>query len=211
MSVIKRDLPKVAVRDRVLVWLADNVSSHRLQHILGVEQMSVRLARCHQLNEEKAAKAGLMHDLAKFFPAEKLLAIAQTEGIEIDPVCANQPHLLHANVSAVVARKEFKVNEPEILEAISNHTLGSPDMSKLSCVVFIADALEPNRGDNPELNSLRLLAEKNLYKSLQQTCDYSLRYLIDKKKIIHPRTVLTRNWALKMSKEKRKVNNRKKS
>ncbi|MDJ0690433.1 MAG: bis(5'-nucleosyl)-tetraphosphatase (symmetrical) YqeK [Xenococcaceae cyanobacterium MO_188.B32] len=194
MSLFRRGL--------VLAWLADNVSPRRLQHILGVEEMSVRLARCHQLDEEKAAKAGLMHDLAKFFPAERLLAIAQTEGIDIDPVCATHPHLLHANVSAVVARKEFEINDPEILEAISNHTLGSPDMSKLSCVVFIADTLEPNRGDTPELNSLRLLAEKNLYKSLQQTCDYSLRYLIDSQKNIHPRTVLTRNWALKMSKQK---------
>ena len=205
MSVIKRDRQKRALRRRVMSWLDENVSPHRLQHILGVEQMSIRLARCHQLDEEKAAKAGLMHDLAKFFPADKLLAIAQAEGIDIDPVCANHPHLLHANVSAVLAQKEFEVNEPEILDAISNHTLGSPDMSMLSCVVFIADALEPNRGDNPELNSLRLLAEKNLYKSLQQTCDYSLRYLIDKTKVIHPRTVLTRNWALKMSKKKLKT------
>ena len=205
MSVFRSDLPKAALRARVLAWLDDNVSSHRLQHILGVEQMSVKLAHCHRLNAEKAAQAGLMHDLAKFFPADKLLAIAQTEGIDIDPVCATHPHLLHANVSAVVARKEFEVTEPEILEAISNHTLGSPHMSKLSCVVFIADALEPNRGDTPELNSLRLLAKTNLYKSLQQTCDYSLRYLIDRKKIIHPRTVLTRNWALKMSKKKSKT------
>ena len=208
MSVFRQDLSKTSMpetfgsRGLVLAWLADNVSPHRLQHILGVEQMSVWLARCHQLNEEKAAKAGLMHDLAKFFSAEKLLAIAQTEGIDIDPVCESHPHLLHANVSAVVARTEFKVDEPEILEAISNHTLGTPNMSKLSCVVFLADALEPNRGDTPELNSLRLLAEKNLYKSLQQTCDYSLRYLIERKKVIHPRTVLTRNWALKMSKKK---------
>lgn len=201
MSVFRRNLPESALRDRVLVWLADNVSPRRLQHILGVEQMSIQLAHYHQLNAEKAALAGLMHDLAKFFPPDQLLAIAQTEEIEIDAVCATHPHLLHANVSAVVARKEFAVNDREILAAISNHTLGSPDMSKLSCIVFIADALEPNRGDTPELNSLRLLAEKNLYKSLQQTCDYSLRYLIDDQKIIHPLTVLTRNWALKMSKK----------
>ncbi|MDJ0636909.1 MAG: bis(5'-nucleosyl)-tetraphosphatase (symmetrical) YqeK [Xenococcaceae cyanobacterium MO_188.B29] len=202
MSIFEHDLNWAAMRDCVLDWLANNVSSHRLQHILGVEQMSIHLARCHQIDADKAAKAGLMHDLAKFFPPDKLLAIAQTEELSIDPVCANHPHLLHADVSAVIARKEFDIKDPEILEAISNHTLGSSPMSKLSCVVFIADALEPNRGDNPELNSLRLLAEKNLYKTLQQTCDYSLRYLIDRKKIIHPRTILTRNWALTMSKKK---------
>ena len=202
MSVFRCDLPKAALRDRVLAWLADQVSPRRLQHILGVEQMSIQLAHYHQLDEEKAALAGLMHDISpNFFPADKLLTIAQTKEIEIDPVCATHPHLLHANVSAVIAQTEFAVSDREILAAISNHTLGSPGMSKLSCVVFIADALEPNRGDTPELNSLRLLAEKNLYKSLQQTCDYSLRYLIDSQKIIHPRTVLTRNWALKISKK----------
>ena len=193
------------MRDRVLAWLADNVSPRRLQHIVGVEQMSIELARCHQIDEEKAAKAGLMHDLAKFFPADKLLHIAQSEGIDIDPVCANHPHLLHANVSAVIAREEFKIDEPEILDAISNHTLGSPHMSRLSCIVFIADALEPNRGDTPKLNAMRSVAAKNLYKSLQQTCDYSLRYLIENQKIIHPRAILTRNWALTMRKKKKKA------
>lgn len=196
-------------RERVLGWLTDNVSPHRLQHILGVEQMSIQLADCHQVDREKAALAGLMHDLAKFFPPQKLLKIAQKSGIQIDPVCATHPHLLHANVSAVIARQEFGLEETEILEAISNHTLGVPGMSKLSCVVFIADALEPNRGDNPELNSLRLLAANNLYKSLQQTCDYSLRYLIDNQKIIHPRTILTRNWALKMINQKAKHHKKK--
>lgn len=195
-------------RNCVLDWLADNVSTHRIQHILGVEQMSIDLANYHQVDRVKAAQAGLMHDLAKFFSAKKLLKIAKKSGIDIDPICETHPHLLHANVSAVIARQKFGVDEPDILEAISNHTLGVPGMSKLSCIVFIADALEPNRGNNPELNSLRLLAENNLYKSLQQTCDYSLRYLIYNQKIIHPRTVLTRNWALKMSIKKHKERKR---
>ncbi len=184
------------MRDRILAWLEKNVSTHRLKHILGVEETCIKLAHCHQVDVAKAAKAGLMHDLAKFFPQKKLLAMAEGAGICIDSVCANHPHLLHAEVSAIVARQEFEVNDPEILAAISNHTLGSPNMSLLSCVVFIADALEPNRGDNPELAAMRKLATENLYKSVQQTSDYSLKYLVSNQKIIHPRTILTRNWAL---------------
>ncbi|MGB5712782.1 MAG: bis(5'-nucleosyl)-tetraphosphatase (symmetrical) YqeK, partial [Waterburya sp.] len=80
--------------------------------------------------------------------------------------------------------------------AIGNHTLGAPQMSKLSCLVFIADVLEPNRGDNQKLAAMRTVATENLYKCVQQTSDYSLEYLLSKQKIIHPRTVLTRNWAL---------------
>ena len=184
------------MRDRILAWLTKNVSTHRLKHILGVEATCIKLARCHQVDVKKAAQAGLMHDLAKFFPPKKLLAMAEKTGICIDSVCANHPHLLHAEVGAIVARQEFKVNDPEILAAISNHTLGSPKMSHLSCVVFIADALEPNRGNNLELTALRKLAKENLYKSVQQTIDYSLKYLVSNQKIIHPRTILTRNWAL---------------
>ena len=189
------------MRDRVLAWLAKNVSPSRLQHIIGVEQTCLELAEHHQLDGTKAARAGLMHDLAKFFPPSRLLAMAREEGIEVDSVCQINPHLLHADVSAIVAREEFGVDDEEILAAISNHTLGRPQMSALSCVVFIADVLEPNRGDNPELQGMRQVSKKNLYKVVQQTCDYSLRYLLAQNRTIHPRTILTRNWALETAKK----------
>jgi predicted HD superfamily hydrolase involved in NAD metabolism len=186
----------LTLRKRVLSWLADNVSARRLQHILGVEQMCIELARCHQENEQQAAMAGLMHDLAKFFSASCLLQMAQAEGMTIDSICATHPHLLHAEVGAIVAREEFGIRDENVLAAIGNHTLGSPEMNRLSCIVFVADALEPNRGNTPELAAMRLVARENLYKSVRQTCEYSLRYLINNNKIIHPRAILTRNWAL---------------
>jgi predicted HD superfamily hydrolase involved in NAD metabolism len=184
------------MRDRIINWLQENVSSHRLQHILGVEATCINLARCHQLDEQQAAQAGLMHDLAKFFSPQKLLKIAAEARLPVDQICANHPHLLHAEIGAVVAQREFAVRDPEILTAIANHTLGAPQMSKLSCVVFVADVLEPNRGDSDQLAAMRFVAQENLYKCVQQTSDYSLEYLLSKQKIIHPRTVLTRNWAL---------------
>lgn len=189
------------MRSQVLAWLADNVSSHRLQHILGVEQMCLQLARQHRVNPEKAARAGLMHDLAKFFPPPQLLAMVRQEGWEIDPVCAANPHLLHADASAIVARERFGVRDEETLTAIRNHTLGSPHMSPLCCIVFVADALEPNRGSTPELEAMRQGSRHNLYRSVQQACDYSLKHLLNTSRTIHPRAVLTRNWALQMAKQ----------
>ena len=189
------------MRERVISWLKKNVNEHRLQHILGVEQTCIDLARCYQLNENKAATAGLMHDLAKFFPPKKLLKIAKEAEIEVDEICLKSPHLIHADISAVVANQEFGIKDAKILAAIANHTLGTPRMSKLSCVVFIADAIEPNRGDNAELNAMRETAKRNLYKCVQQTSDYSLKYLVSQQKIIHPRTILTRNWALAKAKK----------
>ena len=184
------------MREKVIDWLKDNVSEHRLQHILGVEKMSENLAIHHKIDPKKAAQAGLMHDLAKFFPPPKLLEMAKKEYDKIDSVCLSNPHLLHADVSAIIARETFKITDEDILEAIRNHTLGKPEMSDLSCIVFIADALEPNRGNTPELEKMRQVSSTNLHKSVQQTCEYSLQYLMKHNKTIHPRAILTRNWAL---------------
>lgn len=193
------------MRDRVISWLRQNVSQHRLQHILGVESLCLTLARHHHLDQQQAAQAGLMHDLAKFFPPQKLLRLATEAKIPVDEFCLQQPHLLHAEVSAIIAQQEFGVQDPEILAAIGNHTLGAPQMSKLSCLVFVADVLEPNRGDNEKLTAMRVVARQNLYKCVQQTSDYSLEYLLNKQKIIHPRTVLTRNWAWAKVSRQRKI------
>ncbi len=192
------------MRERVISWLADNVPEARLRHILGVEEMSVVLAKHYQIDEMQAAQAGLMHDLAKYFQTKKLLQMAQEHNIGIDSVCAANPHLLHADISAIVAQQEFAVIDEKILDAIRNHTLGRPQMSDLSCVVFIADALEPGRGNTPELEAMRQVSFTNLYKSVWQTCDYSLKYLLDKKRIIHPRVIYTRNWAMEQAKKQAK-------
>lgn len=186
-------------RTQVLAWLAQEVSPHRLEHILGVEQMAIELAQIHQVNPHQAAQAGLLHDLAKFFPPQKLLHLAQQHRLKIDEICLKTPHLLHADVSAIVAQKEFGVTDPLILQAIANHTLGRPQMDDLSCIIFIADSLEPNRGNSKKLQKLRQLSQKDLKKSVWKVCDYMLKHLMKTHKIIHPRMLLTRNWALHSS------------
>jgi predicted HD superfamily hydrolase involved in NAD metabolism len=187
------------LREKTIAWLRENVSEHRVQHILGVEAMSVELAQIHGLDVEKAALAGLMHDLAKYFKPQRLLEMAEAEGLELDPVDLVNPHLLHADVGAIVARDDFQVTDEEVLMAIADHTLGRPGMSALSCVVFLADSLEPGRGDEPILQELRQHSHQNLITAVWHTCDYGLQHLITARKQIHPRTIRTRNWAMSES------------
>jgi predicted HD superfamily hydrolase involved in NAD metabolism len=187
------------VREKVLAWLSENVPPKRIQHILGVEQMAIELAGHYQLDTHTAAQAGLMHDLAKYFKPQRLLALARAEGLPIDEVDIAAPHLLHADVSAIVARDEFGITDPEILHAIADHTLGRPEMSPMSCIIFLADTLEAGRGDTTELQSLRQLSYQNLHRAVWHTCDYSLQYLLSTRCLIHPRTIRTRNWAMTAS------------
>jgi len=73
----------VVISEQVLAWLANNVPESRLNHILRVEQTAVELAN-HNLDVEKSASCGLMHDLAKYFKPPQLLEMARAEGLDID-------------------------------------------------------------------------------------------------------------------------------
>ncbi|RUR84076.1 bis(5'-nucleosyl)-tetraphosphatase (symmetrical) YqeK [Chlorogloeopsis fritschii PCC 9212] len=190
------------MRQKVLAWLAENVPASRINHILRVEQMAMELAEHYNLDREKAATAGLMHDLAKYFQPQKLLQMAEVEGLEIDEVVAASPHLLHADVSAIVARDTFGVKDEEVLQAIANHTLGRPGMSPLCCIVFLADTLEPGRGNSSELQALRQVCWENLERAVWLTCDYTCKFLLLSPRLIHPRAIATRNWFLQKSKAK---------
>jgi len=191
----------ISRRERILQWLAQNVPPNRLQHILGVEETALALADHHGADLCKTQWAALLHDAAKFFPPKRLLEVARLEGVDVDPLCAAHPHLLHADVSAIVARNEFGIEDPEILAGIRNHTLGRSGMSAVSCIVFVADAIEPGRGDTPALDTLRQICWEDLYRGVRQACDDSLQYLVRQGRPIHPRTVETRNWALSRSRQ----------
>ena len=143
----------------------------------------------------------MLHDLAKYFKPKRLLELAKADGLDIDPMDEINPHLLHADVGAIVARDEFGVCDAEVLAAVRNHTLGRAEMSLLSCVVFLADSIEPGRGNTTELNELRKLSRKNLYRAVLQTCEDSMRSLFASRSLVHPRVLQTRNWALQMAQQ----------
>jgi len=185
------------MRELVLDWLRDQVPRKRLEHILGVEKTSAQLAYHHGQDPARAARAGLLHDLAKCFTPDRLLAEAHRHAIALDPVTEANPHLLHAQVSAALAQEIFGEQDPMVLDAIANHTLGAPGMDPLSCIVYLADWIEPTR-TGPELAPLRKLAFEDLPGAVLLGCNLSLNELLAQDRPIHVRTVLTRNWLLSL-------------
>ncbi|MEO0406232.1 MAG: bis(5'-nucleosyl)-tetraphosphatase (symmetrical) YqeK [Cyanobacteria bacterium P01_A01_bin.135] len=189
-----------AARPQIVDWLTATLPAPRLAHVLRVEQTSVELAHRHGLDVGKAALAGLLHDTAKYFSPERLLALAEANHLPLDEVLRDNPRLLHADVGAIVAREKFGVRDPQVLQAIANHTLGRPAMDGLSCAVFLADGLEPGRGNTPELEKLRQVSQHDLHSAVWLACDRTLRHLLDNNRFIHLRAIATRNWFLKSAK-----------
>jgi predicted HD superfamily hydrolase involved in NAD metabolism len=149
--------------------------------------MSENLARIHGADPAKARIAGMLHDLARLYSAERLLSECERRGVDIDEFSRHNPIVLHAPLSARLARDDFGVNDPEILSAIAKHTLGSGEMGTLDCILYLADALEPGRdyGGRAETASL---AQRDLPGAMRATIASSLRYLTQRHLPIAPQT-----------------------
>ena len=161
---------------------------HRYEHCVRVARMAEELARIHGADSGKARDAGMLHDLARLYSNERLLAECEQRGVTISDFERAHPIVLHAPLSAEIARSEFGVSDPEVLSAIAKHTLASGEMSVLDCVLYLADGLEPGR-DYPERAALAELAERDLSAAMRATIESSLRYLSSKHLPPAPQTV----------------------
>src|SRR6185437_6991288 len=73
---------------------------HRYAHCVRVARMSENLARIHGASPEKARTAGMLHDLARLYSADKLMRDSVDYGLEIDEYALEHPVVLHAPLSA---------------------------------------------------------------------------------------------------------------
>lgn len=114
------------------------LNEERYIHSIGVMEKAMQLAKEFNCDIEKAQVAGLLHDCAKCMTNEKL---AKSKDIfEEDEKLSCKTW--HAPVGAIVAQKEYGVNDDEILSSIRWHTIGKQNMSDFEKIIFLADKIE---------------------------------------------------------------------
>jgi predicted HD superfamily hydrolase involved in NAD metabolism len=160
---------------------------HRYAHCVRVARMSENLARAHGADPHKARLAGMLHDLARLYPAERLLRESTEFGLPVDDYAREHPVVLHAPLSAYLARSMFGIADAQVLSAIAKHTLGAREMSPLDCILYLADGLEPGR-DFSERARLAAVAERDLNEAMRATIASTLRYLMQRNLPIAPQT-----------------------
>ncbi|HEY9722977.1 MAG TPA: bis(5'-nucleosyl)-tetraphosphatase (symmetrical) YqeK [Oscillatoriaceae cyanobacterium] len=196
--------PLAAWRTDIRSWLEANLSPHRYQHSLGVAATARALAERYGADPERAELAGLLHDAAREWKAGALLETARAAGMPVGYLEEMAPMpCLHGPIGAELAEREFGVADGEVLAAISHHTLGRERMGLLEKVVFLADAIEPNRPDAPYIRELRARAEDDLDHACRRALDHTFDYLLRTHQPIHPVAAAARNWFLYCEKEKR--------
>ena len=175
-------------REDYLAILKQRLSKERYIHSLGVEETAVHLARIYNLDERKAALAGLMHDYAKDMKKEMLLKKAVEFGIVINDVEINAYQVLHGPVGAKLLQQECGIDDEEVLQAIAKHTTGGKHMTELEKIVYLADYIEPNR-DLPAVDEIRRKAEFDLDEAIFLVIEQTFVHLLRKKVCIDQNTV----------------------
>lgn len=171
--------------------LQHELDGERYQHTLGVMYTSAALAMRHCCDMEQALLAGLLHDCAKCIPNEEKIRICQTQGIPVSDVERANPSLLHAKLGAYLAKEQYQVTDSNVLNAISSHTTGRPEMTLLEKIVYIADYMEPGRRNLPNMEEVRFLAFQDIDACLLRILKDSLVYLKTRKMPIDPMTEQT--------------------
>ncbi len=189
--------------DEITNYLKANLSEKRFKHITGVAKTAEALAKKWGADSDKAFLAGLVHDCAKEIPLKDAIERLINSGYSPDEIELRSPALLHAPLGAVVAREIFGISDNEILDSIAFHTTGRPEMSLLEKIIYVADFTEPGR-IYPEAEEVRKLSYIDIDRAVLKETDMVIKFTVDKGRAIHPATVLTRNYYLRLINEENK-------
>ena len=153
----------------------------RYEHTLGVAYTAANLAMIHGVDIEKALTAGMLHDCAKCMSFEKQMAVCTKNHVQLSEAEAMEDSpLIHAKAGSMLAKTKYGITDEDILNAISYHTTGRPEMSLLEKIVYIADYIEPGRKNAENLPQVRRLAYQNLDDCMRKILGHTLEYLAHK-------------------------------
>lgn len=170
--------------------LEKRLHRRRFEHAKGVSKTAASLAEAYGTDVCKARLAGLLHDWDKEFGDDEARERARALGVEVDPyVVQTMPRLLHGPTAAAALRCSWPELPDDVIQSIARHTAAAIGMSDLDMIVYIADAIEPQR-DFEGLGDLRAAAGRvSLEELFMMTFNHILLTLVERRRRLHPATV----------------------
>ena len=169
--------------DLIKADLKEKLPKKRYEHTLGVAYTAASLAMCYGEDILKAELAGILHDVAKAKKSSELKDDMKeyidpyTDGDYVALIADKAPQILHAVYAPCLAKKDYKIEDKDILSAIRWHTTGKKDMTMLEKIVFVADYIEPNRKKLPDLDRIRTLSFHDISDAVKVIAKSTIEYL----------------------------------
>ncbi|MBO5944313.1 MAG: bis(5'-nucleosyl)-tetraphosphatase (symmetrical) YqeK [Clostridia bacterium] len=173
--------------------LKTRLTPQRLYHSICVAEQAKHLAEKFGGDSEKAYTAGLIHDIMRYEPVEKMLELIENDGQILTDSEKNITVTLHAIAGEIFLRKELGVTDNEILSAVRWHTTGKEDMSLLEKIIYVADLTSEDR-EYPDILEVRAVAEESLDKTCLRGLSFTIEDNAKKCRPIHIDTVNAFNY-----------------
>lgn len=158
------------------------------EHCVRTSAFAADVANRNGIDPSKAAWAGLLHDVARSLENNVLLSRAREMGIIVDRIERQVPVLLHGRLGAEIAKREFGLQDPEVLTAIAVHTTGGPNPGLLDKVVFVADKAEPGR-NWAGVERIRQICQRDINRAFVLCLASSIQWLLQNEALIHPHSI----------------------
>lgn len=167
----------------------------RYLHMLEVVKMALKINECFnfKIDEEKIKIAGILHDYTKRYSFSESMEIIKVLPLDEQNIWNKSEVVIHSVTSSIVVQDKFGINDQEILEAIKYHTTGYPNMSMLSKVIYVADAIEETR-KYPGVERLREKVFEDFNKGMLLIMETTLSHLKEKGLYINPYTLSAYNY-----------------
>ncbi len=175
--------------------LKSKMGEKRYIHSVNVYKMAIKLAKIYKADENKAAVAGILHDIMKEVPKGTQLEVIEKAGVTLSEIEFYSPKLLHSISGAIYVRENLNIRDSDILNAIKYHTTGRKNMSLLEKIIFMADAISDDREYN-NAKYMRNLAFKDLDAGLIFGLRVTIEGLLAKNKLISLNTLDAYNYTL---------------
>lgn len=182
----------ITINEQIVTFrkqLKSKLDTMRYEHSVSVSYTCIALAMRYGFSLEKAELAGLLHDCAKRYTDNELIARCQKHGLSLTESELKAPAVIHAKYGAWMARNKFGIQDEEILSAIQCHTTGKPGMGILDKILYIADYIEPRRYKADNLPQIRRMAYEDLDQTMYAILKGTLEYLQRKGGCIDPMTL----------------------
>ena len=161
-----------ALVKKCIARITADLKPRRVTHTKNVAIEAKRLAKKYGADVQKAEIAALLHDIARNLSQEEMNRYVKE--LQLGDRYLDNKNLAHSKVGVAIIKRDFGIEDQEILDAVAYHTTGRDGMTLMDKIIFLADAMEPGR-TYPGVEKLRELVEEDLDKA----CAYSLRRTVE--------------------------------
>ena len=169
--------------EKISEYTQSVVSEKRYAHSMRTADTLAKLCKNYDLDEEKGWIAGIAHDMCKNCSDEELFALVEKDGKPVSDLERSKPALLHGRAAAILIQEKFGVTDPEIIDAIANHTFGSVDSCDFALLLFVADKIEPGRPQSTDEYRANLFA-KSCHGIVLAVLEENIEYLSSRGKSV---------------------------